>query len=167
MMSAQRRPRSAICSLGSFTKGPQRAHWRPDQTAGMHRLIWVFAYTTFFRFCCGLTKLSAVINFSDVEYLTPNTVKDLKFWTLKNRTSWIYFLSSQLRQREVTNFAKGSNLFASNCLPLQNRTSWIYFLLTIEAKGSNQFCKGMQFNCLPLQNWLLPSRNFRYFPFWN
>ena len=28
-----------------------------------------------------------------------------------------------------------------------------------EAKESNKVCKGRQFNCLPLQNCLLPSKN--------
>ena len=35
--------------------------------------------------------------------------------TKKERTPWIYFLSSQLKHREVTNFAKGGNLIASLC----------------------------------------------------
>ena len=35
--------------------------------------------------------------------------------TKKERTPWIYFLSSQLKQREVINFAKGGNLIASLC----------------------------------------------------
>ena len=43
----------------------------------------------------------------------------------------------------------------------------LFSLLTSEAKGSNKFCKGRQFNCFPLQNWLLPSQNFWYYPFRN
>ena len=35
--------------------------------------------------------------------------------TKKEKTPWIYFLSSPLKQREVTNFAKGGNLIASLC----------------------------------------------------
>ena len=59
----------------------------------------------------------------------------------------------------------------------------LFSLLTIEAKESNNFaekeaikrqfnCLPLQnwllpFNCLPMKNWLLPSQNFWYFPFRN
>ena len=61
---------------------------------------------------------------------------------------------------------------ASKCPKILNtktekNTLNLFSLLTTEAKGSNQFCKGRQFNCLPLQNWLLPSQKFWYFPFLN
>ena len=50
--------------------------------------------------------------------------------------------------------------------PKKKEPSNFISLLIIEAKGSNKFCKGRQFNCLPLQNWSFPSQNFWYFPFW-
>ena len=43
------------------------------------------------------------------------TVNVLEFPTPKKNEQPIYFLSSPLKQREVTNFAKGGNLIACLC----------------------------------------------------
>ena len=64
--------------------------------------------------------------------------------------------------------------YFGKCSPKKGKNALnLFFLLRSEAKGSNKFCKGMQFNCLPLQNcfplqnWLLSSQNVWYFPFRN
>ena len=36
----------------------------------------------------------------------------------------------------------------------------LFSFLTNEPRGGNKLCQGRQFNCLPWQNWLLPSMNF-------
>ena len=115
--------------------------------------------------CCGYSLESP--------RLSNEYAQHMFLWRNKQNYPQIPFLSvllkfSSKRRKFTPHGTVLCFLQYGNCSKTANtnkrkNTLNCFSLLTSEAKGSNRFCQGRQFNCLPLQNWFLRSQNLMVF----